>query len=355
MSPLLDSPHQPRSFRSPCPTMRRRGAPRPMARAVLALLAALIGPATAQDPCRLVPFDATTENGFGSGSGLAHEFCSKVPTPPALCMDGTTYWTNAVVVLATRTTLGATTMPVSIRVRDGSAPGAPPGGLLSGPVEYSILGVPQFPATVEFPGWLENMFVRRGLTQGMAPCVRLTGNATPNQFVAVDRSVATPPVECWGGTASPPAENCLTLDAQLRALKVGALVSPIVGIGSGAEVIPPITGLQTVACRFGPVTAGSATHFIDCRHTVPGATSALLGIGEAGELGTRRTWFTSPPPNLFTSLELNLLEEDALERGALYVEIVGADPQQSARGQLEPAGLVFANGFEVGAAIYWWH
>ena len=326
----------------------------------LALLAALAGPAAAQDPCTLMPFDGTNENGLGAQPGFVVEYCSEIVVPP-VCLDGGNYFINAVQIEATETT-GASTMPITAQVRRAFIGAGPmkPNAIVAGPTQDVVQNVPNFPASRR---WVTTVLQASGrfsvgldAVQITSACTILDGSQTPGQFLGTDESAGTAINPCWkGDPPDNPDEDCRNGAPALRALRTGLKVSPHGGMADGSQEVPPVNTAAHGTVRLGPNVPGGLIFWVEIDHDVANPTGAHIHRGAPGMNGPIVRDLGDPTSPIFVpAVDLTDLIDD-LFGGELYVNIHSAAfPNGEIRSEiLNASNLVFEDGFESGDTTSW--
>lgn len=329
--------------------------------AVLLFACALaVSPLAAQDPCTLTPYDGTNENGLGVQPGFVIEYCSEIFVP-AVCLDGSAYFVNAVQVEATETT-GGSTMPFSaqVRVAELGPLAVAPGRIIAGPTFDEVQNVPNFPASQT---WVTPVYNSQGrfsvgfdAIQLTSACAVLDGDLTGGQFLGTDESPATPLTICWKGEPpAPPAEDCRDGAPGLRALRVGMKVSPYGGVATGDQEVPPVNTSARGIVRLGPNVPGGDSFWLEVRHDVLNPVGAHIHQARTGSNGPIVVNLGDPTSPIFVP-DIDMMDLiDELFAGELYVNVHSAAfPSGEIRSQLDLASVpIFEDGFESGDTSSW--
>jgi hypothetical protein len=303
----------------------------------------------AADPCRIVPYDGSAENGFGVSPGATIEYCSELPPPPAGCTLGGWYLVDPIIGV-TRTAGGSSTMMLETQVRSSPGPGLPPGPSIAGPEPVSFFDVQIF------PGVSRRDFLRASAAQGnldplawLHVCAALDALNNSDQYIAADQSPATPVRPCWGSTNGGPFESCQTSVPALRALQFGGLASQFRAAGTDNQVVPPTTSGRFIRARVNTIDSRALEFHVSGQHDAPNPIAIRVRRGPPGAVGSIVTTLAGPTSPFESVVILSPADDALLASDRLDIEVINAaNPNGAARGQLTPANFIFGDGAESG-------
>jgi len=319
-------------------------------------------------PCTIHPADGTAENGFAPGNGEhPRTFCSQMAVPASdaglNCLWGDYFYVDAVGAGFTATG-SVTDSPVQVEAR-ADALGLPGDPLDGFPVvDGNVPPPPLFPSFQEnfydryaytfYGRYVEETSHHRTVESSFWACThRDVGVA--RGYITVDTSGSTPFNPCFTGVNGGPINDpCTDGDPNLRAIGIFAQVSPIAGIGSGADVAPPTPSASRAHFRAWYTDTPTFTVRID--HDVASPSAAHIHLGQPGENGPVVVDLGTPTsPIVVSGISLTGPQVTDLSRNQLYFDIHSPTyPGGEVRGQIYPAQPpIFADGFQSGDTSAW--
>ncbi len=327
-------------------------------------LAAYAVPAPA--PCTIHPADSSAENGFGPGAGeFPRTFCSLMDVPVSdnglNCLWGDYYYVDEVGAAFTSTSAE----PISLVHIEADAnfvglPGASLDGLP--PAPGTVPSPPAFPAQedLSFPRYTFYGRYFQGTAHSHTDEPNFWGcthqdDGVARGYITVDHTLATPINPCYTGiNGGPITDPCTDGDSNLRAIGITASVSPIGGLGNGAQVEPPTP--SSAHARLQAWYTSTPTFTFRIYHDVASPTAAHIHVGRPGENGPVVIDLGTPTsPILVSNVSLTGQQLVDLSQNNLYFDIESAlYPDGEVRGQIFPAQPpVFEDGFESGDTVAW--